>query len=168
MFTDARGLDDATMQALAAELNFSESVFVLRPIAGGHAKLRIFTPKREVPFAGHPVLGAAIVLAAPMQMSSLRLETGSGMVEVRLQREGPRPDRGPSDEIADVLDDDGVQDFLSRRESPSPSGRAAAGEPVSSRTTSLTRKSWVRSICCNRQRGGKRETGIVRRATGQL
>jgi trans-2,3-dihydro-3-hydroxyanthranilate isomerase len=90
VFTDARGLDDATMQALAAELNFSESVFVLRPGAGGHAKLRIFTPKREVPFAGHPVLGTAIVLAAPMQMSSLRLETGSGIVEVRLQREGPR------------------------------------------------------------------------------
>jgi trans-2,3-dihydro-3-hydroxyanthranilate isomerase len=88
VFTDARGLDDGTMQALAREMNLSETVFVLPPAQGGHARIRIFTPKREVPFAGHPVLGAAFVLAAPLQLANLRLETGSGVVDLSLQRDG--------------------------------------------------------------------------------
>jgi trans-2,3-dihydro-3-hydroxyanthranilate isomerase len=88
VFTDARGLDDGTMQALAREMNLSESVFVLPPAQGGHARIRIFTPAREVPFAGHPVLGAAFVLASPLQLPSLRLETGSGVVDLSLQRDG--------------------------------------------------------------------------------
>jgi trans-2,3-dihydro-3-hydroxyanthranilate isomerase len=88
VFTDARGLDDTSMQALAREMNLSETVFVLPPAQGGHARLRIFTPAREVPFAGHPVLGTAFVLAAPLQLSHLRLETGSGVVDLSLQRDG--------------------------------------------------------------------------------
>jgi trans-2,3-dihydro-3-hydroxyanthranilate isomerase len=88
VFTDARGVDDATMQALAREMNLSETVFVLPPAQGGNASIRIFTPAREVPFAGHPVLGAAFVLAAPLQLSVLRLETGSGIVDIHLQRDG--------------------------------------------------------------------------------
>lgn len=88
VFTDARGLDDGTMQALARETNLSETVFVLPPTQGGNARIRIFTPAREVPFAGHPVLGTAFVLAAPLQLASLRLETGSGLVELTLERDG--------------------------------------------------------------------------------
>ena len=90
VFTDGRDVDDATMQALARELNFSETVFVLPPGEGAHARIRIFTPTMELPFAGHPVLGSAFVLAAPLQLGEIRLETGSGVVPVVLEREGAR------------------------------------------------------------------------------
>ena len=90
VFTDARGLDDGAMQALAREINFSESTFVFPPEAGGHAKIRIFTPLAEIPFAGHPTLGTAFVLATPLQSPEIRLETGSGIVTVRWEREENR------------------------------------------------------------------------------
>jgi trans-2,3-dihydro-3-hydroxyanthranilate isomerase len=90
VFTDGREVDDETMQALARELNFSETVFVLPPSEGGHARIRIFTPALELPFAGHPVLGSAFVLAAPLQLGEIRLETGAGIVPVVLEREGAR------------------------------------------------------------------------------
>jgi trans-2,3-dihydro-3-hydroxyanthranilate isomerase len=90
VFTDGRGVDDETMQRLARELNFSETVFVLPPQAGGHARIRIFTPTVELPFAGHPVLGSAFVLGAPLQLVEILLETGSGIVPVTLEREGAR------------------------------------------------------------------------------
>src|SRR5919202_1717085 len=89
VFTDARGIDDGLMQDLARELNFSESVFVLPPEADGHARIRIFTPAIEVPFAGHPTLGTAFVLAGPLQLDEIKLETGAGVVPVRLERDGP-------------------------------------------------------------------------------
>jgi trans-2,3-dihydro-3-hydroxyanthranilate isomerase len=88
VFTDGREVDDETMQRLAREMNFSETVFVLPAEAGGHARIRIFTPSSELPFAGHPVLGSAFVLAAPLQLGEIRLETGSGVVPVTLEREG--------------------------------------------------------------------------------
>ena len=87
VFTDARDLDAGTMQALALEVGFSESVFVLSPEAGGHVKIRIFTPTFELPFAGHPTLGTAFVLAAPMQLGVINIETGSGIVPVELERD---------------------------------------------------------------------------------
>ena len=90
VFTDARGLDAAQMQALARELKLSESVFVLPAEDGGHARIRIFTPAVEIPFAGHPTLGTAFVLAAPLQLGEIKLETGSGIVPVRLERDGER------------------------------------------------------------------------------
>jgi trans-2,3-dihydro-3-hydroxyanthranilate isomerase len=90
VFTDARGLDDETMQRLAREMNFSESVFVLPSESDGDALMRIFTPTDEVPFAGHPTLGTAFVLAGPMQMQVIRLETKSGTVPVALEREEDR------------------------------------------------------------------------------
>jgi trans-2,3-dihydro-3-hydroxyanthranilate isomerase len=90
VFTDGREVDGETMQALAREVNFSETVFVLPAEAGGHARIRIFTPATELPFAGHPVLGSAFVLAAPLQLGEIRLETGSGIVPVTLEREGAR------------------------------------------------------------------------------
>ena len=90
VFTDGREADDASMQALARELNLSETVFVLPPSEGGHARIRIFTPATELPFAGHPVLGSAFVLAAPMQLGEIRLETEAGIIPVALEREGAR------------------------------------------------------------------------------
>ena len=90
VFTDARGLDTETMQGLAREINFSESTFVLTPENGGHAKIRIFTPVTELPFAGHPTLGTAFVLGGPLQREDLQLETGRGIVPVRLEREEGR------------------------------------------------------------------------------
>ena len=61
---DADGLDDARMQAIAAEFNLSETVFVFEPRnAINTARVRIFTPKRELPFAGHPTVGTAALIA---------------------------------------------------------------------------------------------------------
>ena len=90
VFTDARDLDDSLMQRLALELKFSETVFVLPAEGEGHARIRIFTPTIEVPFAGHPTLGSAFVLGAPLQLDEIRLETGRGVVPVRLERDGSR------------------------------------------------------------------------------
>jgi trans-2,3-dihydro-3-hydroxyanthranilate isomerase len=98
VFTDARGLDEATMQSLARELKFSESTFVLPPEQGGHARIRIFTPDTELRFAGHPTLGTAIVLGTPLQTPEVRLETGAGIVPVRLEREEDRVAFGRMDQ----------------------------------------------------------------------
>src|SRR5207245_1509464 len=65
VFTDARLVPEHLLQPIAREMNFSETVFVYPAAAGGHAKIRIFTPFNELPFAGHPVLGRPFVLAAP-------------------------------------------------------------------------------------------------------
>ncbi len=90
VFTDAREIPAAQLQPLAREMNFSETVFVYPPEADGHARIRIFTPVSELPFAGHPVLGTAFVLAGPLQLPEIRLETGKGVVPVALERDGPR------------------------------------------------------------------------------
>jgi trans-2,3-dihydro-3-hydroxyanthranilate isomerase len=90
VFTDGRALEGEEMQRLARELNLSETVFVLPAEADGHARIRIFTPGIELPFAGHPTLGTAFVLAAPMQLLEIRLETGMGTVPVALERERDR------------------------------------------------------------------------------
>jgi trans-2,3-dihydro-3-hydroxyanthranilate isomerase len=88
VFTDARDLDPVTMQALAKEMNFSETVFVLPPQDdGADVRIRIFTPMAELPFAGHPTLGSAFVLGGPLQKIVLRIETGAGVVPVELERE---------------------------------------------------------------------------------
>ena len=87
VFTDARGLDEEQMQALARETKLSETVFVLPPDGAGHARIRIFTPARELPFAGHPVLGTAFVLGAPLQLATIELVTGAGLVPVELDRD---------------------------------------------------------------------------------
>lgn len=91
VFTDARDLDSLTMQALAKEVNFSESVFCLPPqVEDADVRIRIFTPTLELPFAGHPTLGTAFVLGGPLSKIVLRIETGSGVVPVALEREGAR------------------------------------------------------------------------------
>ena len=90
VFTDAREIPEELLQPLAREMNFSETVFVLPPEQGGHARIRIFTPTLEMRFAGHPTLGSAFVLAAPLQLVEIRLETQAGVIPVRLEREGAR------------------------------------------------------------------------------
>jgi trans-2,3-dihydro-3-hydroxyanthranilate isomerase len=119
VFTDGRGLDDETMQSIARELKLSETTFVFPAEQGGHAKVRIFTPATELPFAGHPTLGTAFVLAAPLQLLEIRLETGMGIVPVLLEREGarivfgrmeqPLPSIEPFEPEAELLSALGVQ-----------------------------------------------------------
>jgi trans-2,3-dihydro-3-hydroxyanthranilate isomerase len=90
VFTDAREIPEERLQPLAHEINFSETVFVYPAAGDGHARIRIFTPTLELPFAGHPVLGTAFVLGGPLQLDELLLETGAGVVPVRLERDGSR------------------------------------------------------------------------------
>lgn len=87
VFTDARGLSDAEMQALAREMNLSETTFVLPPDDPAHtARVRIFTPATEMPFAGHPNVGTGYVLASERGGETLRFEEIAGLVEVRVAR----------------------------------------------------------------------------------
>lgn len=89
VFPDARGLSDAEMQALAAEFNLSETTFVLPPDDPRHtARVRIFNRTAEMPFAGHPNVGTAFVLARDRGARDdvLRFEELAGLVEVRLDR----------------------------------------------------------------------------------
>jgi trans-2,3-dihydro-3-hydroxyanthranilate isomerase len=81
VFEDARGLSDARMQALARQLNLSETTFVL-PSERATARVRIFTPSYEMPFAGHPTLGTAHVVRALHGGDALTLELIAGIVPV--------------------------------------------------------------------------------------
>jgi trans-2,3-dihydro-3-hydroxyanthranilate isomerase len=90
VFTRAGAIADVQMQALALELGFSETVFVLGSREGVDARMRIFTPTHELPFAGHPVLGTAFVLGEELGSDEVALETGAGVVVVALRREGGR------------------------------------------------------------------------------
>jgi len=90
VFTDARGLTTEQMQNLAFEFNLSETTFVLPPDDPANtARVRIFTPKSEMPFAGHPSVGTAYVLARLHNQASdeMRLEMHAGLVTVSLERD---------------------------------------------------------------------------------
>jgi PhzF family phenazine biosynthesis protein len=85
VFEDARGMDDATMQALALQFNLSETTFIL-PSEQAHAQVRIFTPGYEMRFAGHPTLGTAHVvrdLVASGDRLTLEFKAGVVPVEAR-------------------------------------------------------------------------------------
>lgn len=92
---DADGLDSTTMQAVAREFNLSETVFVMKPANPSHsARVRIFTPRAEIPFAGHPTIGTAILLASdrgsgpdlfPTAIIALEEEIGVVRVGVRMR-----------------------------------------------------------------------------------
>ncbi len=92
--TEAAGLDDARMQAIAREFNLSETVFVLPPDEAHHrAKLRIFTPGAELPFAGHPTVGTAVLLSlldGHETAAAFGLEEGVGIVPCVTERRGER------------------------------------------------------------------------------
>ena len=95
VFLDARGLTADRMQALAREMNFSESTFILPPEAAGtDVRIRIFTPAAEMPMAGHPTIGSAFALAhtgviCPVA-SRVVFGLGVGPVPVDLEWEGER------------------------------------------------------------------------------
>jgi trans-2,3-dihydro-3-hydroxyanthranilate isomerase len=103
VFYDGTGLTTADMRNIAREMNVSETAFVFPPsLPGSYARVRIFTPFEELPFAGHPTIGTAFVLAANRSLSagtrSLVLEEGVGPVTVRFSQEADRqlvvsPDR---------------------------------------------------------------------------
>jgi trans-2,3-dihydro-3-hydroxyanthranilate isomerase len=88
--TDARDIPAGRMQRIAREFNLSETVFVLPAENGGDARVRIFTPSAELPFAGHPVLGTAVVLGEAAGAQAITLETGAGAVPVELVRQNGR------------------------------------------------------------------------------
>ena len=93
---DAASLGDAEMQAVAREMNLSETTFLVPPTRPEcAARVRIFTPAREVPFAGHPTIGASWVLATagllPAGATRFSLEEGIGPVEVELEGDAARP-----------------------------------------------------------------------------
>jgi len=101
VFPQARELPEHRMQQVAREINYSETVFVLPPERAEHTrKLRIFTPGAEVPFAGHPTVGTAFVLAAigevPLAGAETRvvLEERIGPVEVTIAARDGRPTGG--------------------------------------------------------------------------
>jgi PhzF family phenazine biosynthesis protein len=82
VFEDGHDLDDATMQALALQFNLSETTFIL-PSAKATARVRIFTPTFEMPFAGHPTLGTAHVVRALGGVGDVvRLEMRAGIIPV--------------------------------------------------------------------------------------
>ena len=90
VFTNAQEIREEMLQRIAREMNLSETTFVYPPQADGTVRMRIFTPVTELPFAGHPTLGTAFVLAGPLQLVEIKLETGAGTVGVQLEREGAR------------------------------------------------------------------------------
>jgi trans-2,3-dihydro-3-hydroxyanthranilate isomerase len=138
---DARGLSGAEMQAIAREFNLSETTFVLPPAdAANTAQVRIFTPSREMPFAGHPNVGTGWALAERAVEGVLRFEEIAGLVEVRLERDAagalaaaviaaPQPlslaERYPPAEIAPCASL-GVADIVTAAHPPL---RASVGNP---------------------------------------
>ena len=124
VFPDATGIADATMQQLAWEFNFSETTFVLPPSDPScTCRVRIFTPRQELPFAGHPTVGTAAVLASLSDDKQFVFEEGIGPVRVdvdgesmRLYLDSPRYESSaeapPTAEIARALSlpDDAISD----------------------------------------------------------
>jgi trans-2,3-dihydro-3-hydroxyanthranilate isomerase len=91
VFPDARGMTDAQMQSLAAEMNLSETTFVLPPADPANtARVRIFNRTVEMPFAGHPNVGTGFVLAGQRRDTdgTLKFEEIAGLVEIRASRDG--------------------------------------------------------------------------------
>lgn len=87
VFTDASGLEAEDMQRIARELNLSETTFVFPPSADGDFHVRIFTPVNELPFAGHPTLGTAVVLGEKCASQQISLETAMGTIPFRFDRD---------------------------------------------------------------------------------
>jgi trans-2,3-dihydro-3-hydroxyanthranilate isomerase len=99
VFTDGRGLTPEVMQSVAKELNLSETTFVLPPETPGHDfRVRIFTPGRELPMAGHPTIGTAFVLARERMIKRVgdeavvTFEEGVGTIPVSLRFKNDEPD----------------------------------------------------------------------------
>lgn len=111
VFRDGNGIGDDSMQAAAKELNLPETTFVVRAQQGGDHKLRIFTPARELPFAGHPTVGTAFVLSDARD-ATLRLEEQVGTLEVTV-RDGFTEMEQPLPTFEPVSDRDAVAASIS-------------------------------------------------------
>ena len=89
VFPEPQGIDAATMQTIAREMNFSESTFILPPERGGDVRMRIFTPGKELPMAGHPTIGSTFALAQEGVIARGRkefvFELGVGPIPVSLE-----------------------------------------------------------------------------------
>src|SRR5512135_995659 len=85
VFTDARGLSDNEMQAIAKEMNLSETTFILPGDGQLGTRVRIFTVSEELPFAGHPTLGTGFVLRGNSGAAEVRLHLNVGTVPVRFE-----------------------------------------------------------------------------------
>lgn len=121
VFHDANGLSDAEMQALSAEMNYSETTFVLPPDDPANtARVRIFNRTAEMPFAGHPNVGTGYVLAGlrPEAGDTLRFEEIAGLVEIRIERDtdgnavGAKIDAPQPLQLLGTLPVDGIADCL--------------------------------------------------------
>ncbi|HKX29692.1 MAG TPA: PhzF family phenazine biosynthesis protein, partial [Blastocatellia bacterium] len=92
VFTDAQTLSTEEMQALAREMNLSETTFIIRAEAAAGARkkatVRIFTPKEELPFAGHPVLGTAFALRSGSRLNEVTLDLKAGLIPVTFRDQG--------------------------------------------------------------------------------
>ncbi|MEU6281755.1 PhzF family phenazine biosynthesis isomerase [Streptomyces sp. NPDC047028] len=118
VFFDSGDLTGQTMQRIAKEMNLSEVTFVLPAEQGGDARIRIFTPVNELPFAGHPMLGTALALGQTWKRDRLRLETAMGVIQFELsthdgaawvQMRQPVPSSEPYDLSNDLLAALGVE-----------------------------------------------------------
>lgn len=86
VFTDGAGLSVETMQAIAKEMNLSETTFVLPPTdAANNFRVRIFTPAQELPMAGHPTVGTTFILAREHMLETSRHENAQGATTIRLE-----------------------------------------------------------------------------------
>ncbi|HLL49221.1 MAG TPA: PhzF family phenazine biosynthesis protein, partial [Thermomicrobiales bacterium] len=94
VFEDAEGIPEALLQALALEIGYAETVFAYLAQNGSDARIRIFTPTAEVPFAGHPVLGTAVVVATKLGKDRVVLETGRGLVPISIDQTSRPATRG--------------------------------------------------------------------------
>jgi trans-2,3-dihydro-3-hydroxyanthranilate isomerase len=87
----ADGLLDGEMQAIAREFNLSETVFILKPhVERNTASIRIFTPEVELPFAGHPTVGASVVLGLQNRVTAVRLEEQIGLITALFEKTDKR------------------------------------------------------------------------------
>lgn len=84
VFENATRIPEAQLQPLAQEIGYSETVFAYPKRNDAHQQIRIFTPTSEIPFAGHPVLGTTVVIATNTGANRVVLETGRGLVPVRI------------------------------------------------------------------------------------
>ena len=114
VFEDSAGIPESLLQPLAQEIGYSETVFTYPGMEGADTRIRIFTPTSEVPFAGHPVLGTAIIVATELGVDRLVLATGRGPVPVRLERAPGRATRGAMEQpIPSVARYDKADELLS-------------------------------------------------------
>jgi trans-2,3-dihydro-3-hydroxyanthranilate isomerase len=96
VFTDGSGLDSSDMQNIAREMNYSETTFLFPAEQGGDYRVKIFTPVRELPFAGHPLVGSGYVIVAERMktwsdpLTAVDLETGVGVIKLEVVTEAGR------------------------------------------------------------------------------